>query len=366
MNKILYVVSTLERKGPTNQLYNIISNLKNRWDIYLLTLSPEPENSMYDDFSELDNVRLLSLSLSRIEGVFVAKNKIFKILKEIRPSIVHTQGLRADSLISKLHLESQWVSTARNYPLDDYPMKFGRLLGHLMAYRHLKIFSKCNYLVSCSKTIKNKLESVGVNSHPIQNGVTIRKTAPDIEIDAFFEKIEGPVFITVGSLIHRKNMQLLISAYTCWKRERKSSGCLLIVGDGPERLRLEQRSGDDIFFMGEVQNVFSYLEKSDYFISTSLSEGLPNTVLEAMASEIPVILSDIDSHLEIYNETQKSCLIFELNDGEEGLLEKIDFAPSFFDAEAKAEAGEVIMKCFSDKVMSDKYERLYEKILESK
>ena len=65
-----------------------------------------------------------------------------------------------------------------------------------------------------------------------------------------------------------------------------------------ERLR-KQYESENIIFKGSVKNVYDYLDQSDYYVSASLSEGLPNSVLEAISMELPVLLSDIPAHKEI-------------------------------------------------------------------
>ena len=70
----------------------------------------------------------------------------------------------------------------------------------------------------------------------------------------------------------------------------------LIVGDGPDRIKLENlarqlKIEDRVFFLGQIEHnkVFQYLKISDVFVRPSLSEGLGNSFLEAMAVGIPII-----------------------------------------------------------------------------
>jgi len=63
----------------------------------------------------------------------------------------------------------------------------------------------------------------------------------------------------------------------------------------------ERASGNNnILFTGQRRDISNLLQLSDAFVSPSLSEGLPNTVLEAMASGLPVLLSEIPQHKEIF------------------------------------------------------------------
>lgn len=362
MNKIklLYVVSTLARSGPTNQLLNIIRNLdKEVFQPTVITLSPEPKDSLKYKYDE-QCIDVHSLGMSRIQGLFKSKELLKKKIEQIAPSVIHTQGIRADSLLSKLSLNTPWVMTSRNYPFDDYPMKFGALKGKLMAHSHLSAMRKCNNVVACSKTIANLLAKHSVKAKPIQNGVHMDK-AP-MAPSAALENFESPVFISVGSLIPRKNMELIVDAFNLYSKANK--GSLVILGGGPEQAALQERvSSQHIHILGSVNNVREYLSVSDYFVSASLSEGLPNTVLEGLACGLPALLSDIPSHQEIEAESKACSHIFELDKGSDGLSEKMNSIGTIFAYDASQSAAELAQTVFSAESMSLKYQAFYQDLL---
>ncbi|WP_348827978.1 glycosyltransferase [Halomonas sp. RT37] len=366
MFNILYVVSTLGKSGPTSQLYNIISNLdKSTFTPQILTLSPEPEDSRWGDFSEL-GVTLSSLKMSRLQGLILAKYNIKKCIEKIKPDIVHTQGIRADSVVSSLSLDIPWVATSRNFPSDDYPSKYGSWKGKLMAYKHFSAMKECSNLVACSKTLHRMLDSQGIRSVAIQNGVRCEWT--DGPTASLLDNLPRPIFISVGSLIPRKNMKLLIEAFK--KLPKENRGSLVILGDGPLKSELVAIACDNIILPGNVDDVSSYLAGADCFLSSSLSEGLPNTVLEALAVGLPVILSDIDSHLEIVCESSIACKVFSLEAGVDSLCSMMkifiqNHEPySQMASDVSVNAMHVARNVFSSEAMSSKYQNLYLKIME--
>ncbi len=83
MKKILYLVSTLQKVGPVNQLSYIIKYLdKTKFEPIILTLSPEPQKSMKEYFlNELD-IRVETIGLSKIKGLFFSLNKIENFILE--------------------------------------------------------------------------------------------------------------------------------------------------------------------------------------------------------------------------------------------------------------------------------------------
>ena len=77
MKKILYIVSSLKKSGPTNQLSYIIKYLdKSKFSPTVLTLSAEPDDSMMEYFQNELDVKIDSLKLSRVQGILKGVSKI--------------------------------------------------------------------------------------------------------------------------------------------------------------------------------------------------------------------------------------------------------------------------------------------------
>lgn len=362
MINVLYVVSTLKKCGPTNQLSYIIKYLdKTKFSPIVLTLSPEPNVGSMKSYFEGDlGIKVCTLGLPRVKGLFFASAALNKFIKVNAIDLIHSQGIRADSLLSKRSLSIPWVMTSRNYPYDDYPMKFGKVKGSIMAFSHTRAMRKCNNVVACSKTIASELSFHNISATPIQNGVDLGGKLNKASIN--YESLDRPVFITVGSLIPRKNMEFIVNAFNEFAINNKSS--LLVLGDGPNMDNLKSiGKKSSIYFEGNVDNVAGYLALSDYFISASLSEGLPNTVLEALASGLPSLLSDIPSHEEIASECPLSCHIFNLMDGSGSLSKKLENISDIFSNEAVDEAKDIAKSIFSASAMSLSYQKLYKILL---
>ena len=360
MIQILYIVSTLRRSGPTNQLYNLIKYLdRSQFEPHLITLSPEPQDSRWADFQRL-GVDLNTFSLSRLKGMFLAKRLLKKKIKQIDSHIIHTQGIRADILLSKIGSSVPWFMTSRNCLFHDYPMKFGRLQGNIMAWQHLKAIRKCHNVIACSKTISRFLSGYGVTATAVQNGVELQagsKAGAKLP-----ESLQKPVFISVGGLIKRKNMHFLIQAFNEYANDDK--GALVVLGDGPQMQELRDMSSNHVHFTGNVSNVADYLACSDYFVSSSFSEGLPNTVLEALAAGLPLLLSDIPSHLEIAEECQGMCSIFALKDGQSALTNQMSQDAALFPPIDRDEIRRRAKEVFSAQTMSARYQQAYLKAME--
>lgn len=100
-----------------------------------------------------------------------------------------------------------------------------------------------------------------------------------------------------GRLDPIKNFDLMINIFCSCAREDARLK-LLIVGDGPERPRVEKMCcdagvQDRVVFAGQQESVLSYLRAMDMFLLTSIREQMPMTVLEAMAVGIPVLATTV-------------------------------------------------------------------------
>jgi glycosyltransferase involved in cell wall biosynthesis len=359
----------LRNSGPTNQLYGLIRNLdKSKFKADVLTLSSEPDDTKINDFKKLD-INIQSLNLTRIQLMISGENKLIKKVEKINPDLIHTSGIRPDTNTNKYLSEYSHCCTIRNYAYDDYPVKFGKILGNLMAYKHIKAFKNINYPISCSYAIKNKYKKEhNINTLVVQNGIDANKfnhvsQSRKLKLRKKLNLInEGKIFITVGSLIDRKDPLTLVKSFN---KINNNTTKLIILGDGPLFDQCNEIADDNIIFKGHVDNVSDYLQASDVFVSASKSEGLPNSVLEAMGTGLPVLLSDIGPHKEIIDRNNSIGGLFELGSQKELsdlIIKYINLDNDLIDSKSN-EARKTLDNYFSAKVMSNSYQKIYNDII---
>ena len=107
----------------------------------------------------------------------------------------------------------------------------------------------------------------------------------------------------VGRLEKQKGVNWLIESAPLWLAELPDCH-LLLVGDGPMRATLESAAaasglGERIHFAGWRADVPEILAASDLLVLPSAWEGMPNVVLEAMASRRPVVATDVEGVREL-------------------------------------------------------------------
>lgn len=376
-HRILYVMSRLVQGGPANQLLYLIEHLdRAQFDPVVLTLSPESEYTAKPDF-ERAGIPVHSLGLSRLRGMISGRKALQAFVESRQPALIHSQGLRPDHLSASCLGDKKRVCTLRNYPYDDYPMKFGRARGTLMAWMHLRALRRIDHPVACSQAVAQTLQDHGIEMPAIQNGVDVARFQPadPEERKALRAKLSLPeqatVFISVGALIERKDPETVIRGFL--ERARSQNDVLVLLGDGPrmEACRRLAASKPDasgaegiVRLEGQVSNVAEYLRAADYFVSMSHSEGLPNTVMEALACGLPVVLSDIESHREFFPEELPTERFVQAGDPA-ALAHALNRIREADWTRLSRQARTHAVDRFSAEAMSRRYQQLYRRVMET-
>jgi glycosyltransferase involved in cell wall biosynthesis len=316
--KVLFLISTLEKAGPTNVLFNIVKYLdRDKIVPVILTLSAEPSVSRKKDFEDL-GVEVFTYKKSRLYWMFSGLQSFKELVDQIAPDIIHSHSLRAD-ISSDKHLRRYYrISTVHGDLYANYKDQYNTLVGWLFSKRQIDSIARLELAVACSKSVEELYRERIRRLTYIQNGVDTDQFSPVDEKAALRLKLGLPaghcLFISIGSLIARKDPETIIRSFL--QRDQTRPASLIFVGSGDLEQTLQQRYGGNpaIIFKGFVNNVNEYLQASDFFISASISEGLPNTVLEALGCGIPVILSDIPSHREILAVNSNAGALFRCGD----------------------------------------------------
>lgn len=107
-----------------------------------------------------------------------------------------------------------------------------------------------------------------------------------------------PVIVTVGRLAEQKDQRTLLRAFALSQEAAPSR--LVMLGDGPLRSDLEALSGElgikgRVAFLGFVPDPFPYVAAADLFVLSSIFEGSPNALIQALALRVPVVSTDCPS-----------------------------------------------------------------------
>lgn len=319
MINVLFIISNLNPQGPINQLLYLCKYIdKNEITPYVLTTSQTSfEKSLHHKFNEF-GISVFDLKLNKIKTILYANILIQKFIDENNISIIQSFGFRSDIISSKLKNVYK-ITTVRNTLIFNWKMIWGSFLGSIFGNINLHYIKKFDSVIACSNSVHNYLKTIKVNSDVIVNSIDEENIFVKPKNKTIREKrkllnlpVDEVVNITISSKLKGKNIEFLIKAF---QTKNFSNKYLVIAGFVDTELLQKYQKLENIIFVGKVNNLIDYLQVADYFISASLHEGMPNAVLESMAVGTPVILSDIPSHIEIFNTNNCEIgIIFKNND----------------------------------------------------
>lgn len=123
---------------------------------------------------------------------------------------------------------------------------------------------------------------------------------------------EAFVFGSVGRLVGVKNYSLAIDALSRMTLPERPAH-LVLVGDGPDRNQLQSHASqrgvaDRVHFAGSQSNVGDWLSMMDTFVNTSLSEGMSQSIVEAMAAGLPLVVTDVGDNALLAGHVEGSVI----------------------------------------------------------
>ncbi len=253
-------------------------------------------------------------------GVF----RLARLLREWRPQLLHTQVFGADvygRLAAALARVPIVVSTVQTIP---YTQQLHRFFSRKrVAADRLTARLFTHQFVAVSEPVRDALMAeFGIPPSRIRvipNGVDVTRFSPRTpERMAHARAALGLdhaafVIVAVGRLIPEKDHATLLRAFRTVGGQLPQAR-LVVAGDGPLRNQLERLARElglegQANFLGMRSDVDRLFHAADLFVLPSIREGLPVALLEAMASEVPVIASALSQHLGIVEAGRTGWLV---------------------------------------------------------
>lgn len=241
--------------------------------------------------------------------------------------------------------------------------------------RKLKLLQQASGWIAISSEIGQELENNEFNSgkiFDIPNGVdtAVYHPATLAEKEALRKDLQLPlnkkIFIFTGKITRRKGIDTLITAWA-QTDQAKQQGLLLLVGSGlgqadslEDYLTETLANGDfadSVIRTGEVSNLDQYLAAADIFVFPSRREGLPNSLLEAMACGLLCTASDIGGNNDLITDGYNGYLI--PTDGIEEWSSMFDDAVRKSDSSLPQAAVATIRENYNLESTVDRLEKLF-------
>jgi len=300
--------------------------------------------------------------------------KIYKIIQREKPDIIHTHTAKAGALgrmAGILYGKAVLIHTFHGHVFSGY---FGKIktLFFIWIERFLALFT--DKIITVSDNLKKEL----AEKFKIAPEEKISVIELGFELEELFrlapkESAETVNIGIVGRLVPIKNHKMVLDCAHNLKQYASISRRfrIIIVGDGEARGDLEKYAEelgihDIVEFKGWVKDLKAIYEGLDIVVLTSLNEGTPVSLIEAMASARPVVATKVGGVPDIVQE-MKSGYLVESGD-EEGFSQKL--MDLIKDPEKRREFGEygrnIVKNRFSKERLIKDMEKLYNNVLKSR
>jgi len=300
--RIVFLINSLDGGGAERVVSTLLNNFVEKYECHLILM----ENKISYELDKRVNIIYLSHKshdskiVKIINTPFMAYN-LFSIIKRHKFEQIVSFMYVANyiNIFIKFFTKHKTILSERVSPSSIYDNKRISSFVHRNLIRYL--YNKADKIISVSKVANLDLErNYSINTPQkfvIYNPYDIEKIKELSLVDIDFIIKKETTMITVGSLIPRKNHELILKAMS--KLENKNIN-LIILGKGYQKTYLEQITKkldiiDRVRFIDFDSNPYKYLSKSSIFVFASNAEGFPNVIAEAMCCGCCVVSSDCTS-----------------------------------------------------------------------
>ncbi len=305
------LITTEWYKPVINGVVNSIISLQNELqgmghEVRILTLSNNRHSYKEGNVTYIRAIRAGRIYPDARVTLFI-KNRLVDEIIKWNPDLIHSQCEFSTFLIAcriarklDIPIVHTYHTVYENYTHYFFPnRRVGKAITVLLTKGVIK---RTDYVIAPTDKVKNMLRGYGVNRNitVVPTGIDLHRFDPardEAGLRQLRERIGIPdgnkVVITVGRLAKEKNLEEIILYFS---RLKNPGVTLLIVGDGPHRINLEQyareiKIADQVIFTGMIapEEVSDYYKLGDVFVSASSSEAQGLTYMEALAVGVPAL-----------------------------------------------------------------------------
>lgn len=300
MKHIAFFLPCMEGGGAEKVVINLLKEMLLR-DISLDLILAAAEGPLLNQIPS--EVRVIDLAAGRVVKAILP---LCRYLKKYKPQalISHLAHANVISVLAKelARTDTELVLVEHN----TLSASKSQLIRAKLVPPLMKLFyPRANHVVGVSKAVSDDLEiQLGLKKgivktiyNPVVNDNLITKAKAPLE-HSWFTEDAHPIFIAVGRLTAQKDFATLIKAFALLRQKKLAR--LIILGEGELRNELEVlidnlSIANDVSMPGFIANPYAYMSKASAFVLSSLWEGLPTVLIEAMACGCPVISTDCPS-----------------------------------------------------------------------
>lgn len=307
--KILFITTSAINGGAQKHIRDMFISLSRRGEIVYLIA---PQGWLTDELCEYES------RLYKIGPSLKSQKKLVKIIKEIAPDVTNTfilsGGVMGTLAWKKVKCGKLFI-TVNNQVIYDGISFVGRMI-YPVFYRWMAKY--CRAFLVKSDSVSDEVKTIIHDKVPvlsIKNGVDFQKFDRNgMFADLRAEIGAGPeekIVTSVAALERHKGQRFLIEAVALLKEYPIR---LVLVGEGSDADELHQFVDSlgisaRVSFLGRRSDINSILANSDVFVLSSLHEGLPNALMEAMSMGLPCVSTDVGGVRQLITDDDKGILV---------------------------------------------------------
>lgn len=371
MTKICFLINSMRGGGAERVVSILLENLsRTDREFFLIVLEDKFNYKIPNDVKIIKIFSSLQNNFKIFFGIFLGTIKLKKIIKNNQIDVVMSFLERSNyiNILAKILLSPHkaYINERCN-PSECYSDKSLKSLFNLFSIKRL--YNKADLIIVNSFGVKKTLvKDFSIDSKGIKviyNPIDIEKIQDlsQAPLAENYQKIfQSPVVINIGGFIKEKGQEHLIKVFKEVKKKLPEVK-LLILGEGElenflksltKKLYLE----NDVLFLGWQENPFNFLAQAKVFVLSSLSEGFPNVLVEAMVCRTPVISTTCQSGSNEIIENKKNGLLVPVGDEKNLTKTILQLLNNSSLVKKLSQEGEKRAKDFSVKNIIDKYEEL--------
>lgn len=292
-------VNSLRAGGAERMVSELSKKLALSADVDILTVCND--SCIWKDSLDAEGIKVMSLGKRFLNPIYIYR--LFRILKIGKYDVVHTHLTYPQlygAIASYFFHNIKWFTTEHSSNNNRRGCKLFKVYDKWLYSRYSKVFSVAK---STQDSLLKWLEDKGTKKFSVfPNGVDVPLFSNAIAInrESLGYSRDDIILMMVGRLADAKDPVTIMKALDMLPSMYK----LILVGDGPlaneyksEAIKL--KCADRINFVGKQFNVPEWLKMADIHIQSSHWEGLPTTVMEAMASGTVSIGSRVPGNIDL-------------------------------------------------------------------
>lgn len=329
--RVLRIINRFNIGGPTYNAVFLTRYLSE--DFETLLVGGMPEEGEADSLHILEDYGIEPLLLKemkrepRFSHDRAAYMRLKAIIREFKPDIVHTHASKAGALGRKAALSMKVPVVVHTFHGHVFHSYFGKLKTFVFKTIERRLARRSSGIIAISNIQKKEL----ADEHQICSSEKIEVIPLGFDLKRFqnskelfrertrqiYSLQEDEVAVAIiGRLVPVKNHRMFLEVIRILSSEMKNKVSFFIVGDGTEKVLLEQEISEmnlpqnlKIVMTSWIKDIAAFNAGMDVICLTSNNEGTPVSLIEAQAAGIPVISTDVGGVRDIVQDEDTGCVV---------------------------------------------------------